>query len=112
MLLLKKRVWQRALRYQSSTCRCCCGHQPGLGCSTGPREEGVRLTQPHAQKALRLFPALCKLRVTATTAILAEDEATKIHRTWKVEITILVNLRQHLLSMTKKIYELVPRFFS
>lgn len=69
------------------------------------------ITQLHVQKVVSLFPVLCKPGVTTITAILSEDEGTKIHRTRKLEIVNLTSLRQHLLSMTKNIYELVP-FFS
>lgn len=72
------------------------------------------LTQPHLQKVL---PTDCSLRPAnleswpLQPSYQSEDEATKIHRTWKVEIIIFITLRQHLLSTTKKSYELVPLFF-
>lgn len=75
-------------------------------------EEGALLAQSHGHEVVRLFPVFCKHRVTTITAIPAEDETTKIHTAWKAEVTISGTLSQHLLSVTKNIYELVQLAFS
>lgn len=63
----------------------------------------------HTHGKRPVFPVLCKPRVAAATACPPEDETTRIHTTWQVEI--FVTLRHHLLTASEKIYELVP-FFS
>lgn len=77
-----------------------------------PTTEGALFVQSHVHKVVRLFPVFHKHAVSTTTAIPSQDETTEIHRAWKAEVAISVTLSQHLLSVTKNIYELVQLAFS
>lgn len=77
-----------------------------------PITEGAFLIKTHVHKMVSLFPVFHKHGVTTITAIPSEDETSKIHRAWKVEVKSSVTLSQHLLSVTKNIYESVQLSFS
>lgn len=77
-----------------------------------PITEGAFLVQPHIHKVVRLFLCVPQTWNPTITAIPSEDETTKIHGAWKAEVKTSVTLSQHLLSVTKNIYELVQLSFS